>query len=173
MAQEGWRSRGSWEFLRETKQGSEFQSVHVHQDLTSCVFLQVCSATGGTQVLLPSLNPQPWGAKLYPQPQALHWDSPGDSAVANQCLKQGLEQLVVHEVLGGKGSSRIRLLYGLGCARVGPGTARGLSQLCPPSSPQPPRRAHLVWADGSSYDPSVWEMISQFISVSTWGLDHC
>lgn len=81
--------------------------------------------------------------------------------------------LAVHEVLGGKGSSRIRLFYGLGCATVGPGTARELSQHCPSSSAHPPGRAHLVWADGSSQDPSAWEMISQFISVSTWGLERC
>lgn len=150
MAQEGWGSKESQIFLRETKQGSEFHSLHKHHDLTSCVFSQACSAAGGTRCwchhwtlsdgepsctsgprLCPArglLGTQQWQTRLSATNRV--WD----------------KRLAAHRLLGGKGSTRIMWIGPVLRATAGPG--REHSQYCPSFSPQPACRTHVVWTNG-------------------------
>lgn len=150
MAQEGWGSRESQVFLRETTQGSEFHSLHKHHDLTSCVFLQACSATGGTRCwchhwTLSDGEPSCTSAPGSAQPE-------GDSAVANQtqCHKQGLEQMVgCPRTAWRKRQQQDKVMMWIGPAlRATAGPGREHSQHCPSFSPQPACRAHVVWTNG-------------------------
>lgn len=127
----------------------------MHHDLTSRVFLQPCSGTGGTRVLVSSLNPQWLEPSFTSSPR-----------LCRECHKQSQEQcLAVHELLGGEGSSSVRFLCGLDPAlrgTAGPGTAREHSQHCPSFSP-----SHTVWTNGQVLIGSFWlrDDITDYICV--------